>query len=182
MQKAIADRYPLSYSLEDGAKVTFSLMSTDDREALSEFIGDLPRHDLLYLQVDVTQPEVLERWLNSVDNGDSIGLCAYDPAGLVGYASLQMSDDADRRSGEIRVNINQGYRSRGLGRGLTTEIIHIARQVSLDIVTARMLSDQHGAKAAFKRLGFAEERLLEGYVQDAGGASKDLLVMASTLH
>ena len=44
-----------------------------------------------------------------------------------------------------------------------------------------MLSDQHGAKAAFRRLGFQETRVLEGYVKDSPGGSKDLLVMSTDL-
>lgn len=178
MQKAIAERYPLTYLLEDGAKVTFSLMSKSDQEALSKFIEGLAKNDLHYLQVDITQPDIQQRWFESIEQGKSVCLCAYDAKGLVGYASVQVSGQV----GEIRVNIVQGYRSRGLGRGLIDEIIKIARQTDLHVVKARMLSDQYGAKAAFKRLGFENEQVLEGYVEDSPGKSKDLLVMATTLH
>ena len=181
MLGAIADQYPISHYLEDGAKVTCSLMSSSDRAELSKFLVQLTRYDLLYLQIDITQPDIQELWLDSIAKGKSVCICAYDPARLVGYASVQISDDNGRRNGEIRVNISQGYRSRGLGRVLISEIFNIAKDIELEVVTARMLSDQYGARAAFKRLGFVRERVLEDYVKDPSGASKDLLVMTSTI-
>ncbi len=182
MQEAINDRYPRVYRLEDNAQVSFSLMSSEDQNALSTFIAKLPQRDLSYLQVDITQPEVQLRWLRSIEQGSSICVCAYDPAGMVGYASVQISAEKDRRAGEIRVNITQGYRSRGLGRGLIAEIMFISQQIELETVTARMLFDQYGAQAAFKRLGFHVDCLLDSYVEESPGVSKDLLVMSTTLH
>ena len=180
MQQAIADRYPLAHQLEDGARITCSLMSHEDRDALSKFLARLGKHDLVYLQIDITQPEIQELWLDSITEGKSVCICAYDPKSLVGYASVQISDDAGRRDGEIRVNISRGYRSRGLGRILIAEIFEVAKLARLQTVTARMLSDQYGARSAFERLGFVGSRVLEDYVKDASGASKDLLVMTAS--
>lgn len=180
MIKAITDRYPITHVLEDGAKVTCSLMTPDDREELSKFLSRLTRNDLLYLQIDITQPEIQERWLDSIAEGKSVCICAYDPARLVGYASVRVTEGDGQRAGEIRVNISQGYRSRGLGRVLISEIFQVATRVDLELVTARMLSDQYSAQAAFKRLGFVQERVLEGHVKDASGIPKDLLVMTSS--
>ena len=181
MLGAIADRYPISHYLEDGAKVTCSLMSSSDREELSNFLARLTRYDLLYLQTDITQPDIQELWLDSIAKEKSVCICAYDPARLVGYASVQISDNNGRRNGEIRVNISQGYRSRGLGRVLISEIFNISKHIKLEILTARMLSDQYGAQAAFKRLGFVRKKVLENYIVDPSGTSKDLLVMTSNL-
>lgn len=181
MHQAIVERYPTSHELEDGAKVTCSLMSRDDREALARLLSRLTRSDLAYLQSDITSPEVQERWMDSIEEGKSICICAYDPRGLVGYASVQISEEDGRSVGEIRVNIVQGYRSRGLGRILIAEIFQVARLVKLNLVTARMLSDQYGARSAFKRLGFIEDRVLENEVKDASGSMKDLLVMSSPI-
>ncbi len=177
MSNAIKDLYPRTIALEDRAKITVSLMSADDRDALSKFLSRLSSRDLLYLQADISRPDIQKNWLDSMARGDSVCICAYDPASLVGYASVQLSEHARSPRGEIRMNISQGYRSRGLGRVLTKEILRIAEQLKLDVVTARMVSDQHGAKAAFARLGFTEERTLENHVEDANGESKDLLIM-----
>ncbi len=181
MLEAFSHRYPTTHVLEDGAKVTCSLMSPGDSDNLVKFLERLTRQDLSYLQVDITRPEILDRWLQSIAEGKSVCLCAYDPASLVGYTSVQISEKEGRRRGEIRVNISQGYRSRGLGRALIDEILIIARSIDLEVVTARMVSDQYGAISAFKRLGFENSETLEGHVTDASGVSKDLLVMTSDL-
>ncbi len=180
MSNAFIDRYPVSHTLEDGAKISCSVMSSEDRDALKYFISQLRRYDLAYLQVDITKSDVLERWLDTIDQGRSVCICAYDPKQLVGYASVQLASRG-QPSGEIRVNISQGYRSRGLGRVLISEILHVARRLNLELITARMLSDQHGARAAFERLGFARQEVLPNYVKDAKGTGKDLLVMATEI-
>ena len=181
MLNAFSDRYPIEHFLEDGAKVTCSLMSSKDQGNLSKFLERLPRADLHYLQVDITQPEILKRWLESIAEGKSVCLCAYDPASLVGYSSVQISEAGGRRSGEMRVNISQGYRSRGLGRVLIAEIFKIAKLIELEVVTARMLSDQYGAIDAFKRLGFVAGDVLKNHIKDASGTQKDLLVMTADM-
>lgn len=180
MPHRIVDQYPVTHHLEDGAQVTCSLMSHADREALSKFLGRLTRSDLAYLQIDITQSEIQERWFDTIAEGKSVCLCAYDPAGLVGYASVQVSGDA-AGMGEIRINISRGYRSRGLGRILTTEICGIAKQLELSSLTARMLTNQHGARAAFRKLGFVDKQVMEAYVKDPSAECRDLLVMISNL-
>ena len=180
MSSAIEDRYPVIHHLEDDAKVTFSPMSESDREELSKFLSRLAKFDLAYLQVDITQPEVQRQWLDNIAKGISFCVCAYDPASLVGYASVQVAEANDIPSGEIRVNISPGYRSRGLGRLLIAEIFWVAKELNLSEVTARMMSDQYGAKSAFERLGFSQQQVLENYVKDAKGESKDLIVMSSS--
>lgn len=175
MLEAVTNRYPVGHRLEDGASITCSLMSHEDRGELSKLLGRLSRNDLAYLQVDITQPENQNRWFDQMVEGKSIGICAFDPAQLVGYASVHISDDRERRTGEIRVNISQGYRSRGLGRILISEVFEVSKLVELKAVTARMLADQHGARSAFERLGFVKEK--EHVTSDR----KNLLVMSATL-
>ncbi len=175
MISEITDRYPREHQLEDSARINFSLMSSSDHESLSNFVTRLARHDLLYLQIDITKNDVRQRWFDTIDQGSSVCICAYDPKQLVGYASIQISNDL----GEIRVNIDQGYRSRGLGKALISEIFFIAKKLELREVTARMLTDQYGAISAFKRLGFEKKEVLENYATGSEGDLKDLLVMAS---
>lgn len=176
MASAISERYPLSHQLEDGARTNFSLMSLEHREDLSKFVDRLSSHDLLYLQVDIRQPDVLDRWFDAIQTSRSVCICAHDPARMIGYASVHMSDDG--RDGEIRVNIDRGYRSRGLGKALISEIYFVANQMDLESVTARMTSDQHGAISAFTRLGFVEKDVLVDRVTDQDGRSKDLIIMS----
>ncbi len=43
---------------------------------------------------------------------------------------------------------------------------------------ANMTTDQHGAQAAFRRLGFIPEALLADYVEDRNGQPRDLVMMS----
>ena len=80
--------------------------------------------------------------------------------------------------GEIRVNVGPDYRGKGLGRNLTSEIFDLARSLGLKKVMAHMTTDQAGAQAAFRRLGFVPEALLADYVEDRNGVSRDLVIMS----
>ena len=82
-----------------------------------------------------------------------------------------------RNIGEIRVNVSAGYRGRGLGRHLTSEIFDLARGLGLRKLTASMIADQEGAQAAFRRLGFVTEAMLSDYVDDMNGTPRDLISM-----
>ena len=43
---------------------------------------------------------------------------------------------------------------------------------------ANMTTDQQGAQAAFRRLGFVPEALLADYVEDANGTARDMVIMS----
>ena len=45
-------------------------------------------------------------------------------------------------------------------------------------LVAHMTSDQHGAQAAFRRLGFVPEALLADYVEDRNGTLRDMVIMS----
>ncbi|MEM7081065.1 MAG: GNAT family N-acetyltransferase, partial [Pseudomonadota bacterium] len=83
-----------------------------------------------------------------------------------------------RHMGEIRVNISPNYRSRGLGRVLIANIFDLAATQGLQKLTAQMTSDQRGAQAAFRKLGFVPEAHLADYVLDRNGRSRDMIIMS----
>ena len=80
--------------------------------------------------------------------------------------------------GEIRVNVSQAYRTRGLGKNMTSEIFDVARAIGVKKLMANMPLDQKGAQAAFRRLGFVQEALLADYVEDRNGTPRDLVIMS----
>ena len=97
----------------------------------------------------------------------------------MGYATVHRTKARwTRRVGEIRVNVAADYRARGLGRVLTSEIFDLARELDLKKLMANMTTDQRGAQAAFRRLGFVTEALLADFVEDAKGTSRDLIIMS----
>lgn len=171
--------YPKSITLADGAGVTIDFMTPDHRDAVLSFAGGLSEDDMLFLRVDITQPEIVDDWMSNLESGSSTTLAALDDSGLIGYATVHRNAAPwTRRVGEIRVNVSSDYRARGLGKNLCSEIFSVARGMGLRKLTAHMTSDQHGAQAAFRRLGFVPEALLADYVEDRKGTSRDMVIMS----
>lgn len=178
MTTDLAERYPRTVSLPRGPEVEIRLMAVSDRDAVLSFARNLPQEDLLFLRVDLTEPAVVDEWIGNLQAGRSTTLVASDSSGLVGYAAVHRNPAPwTRRVGEIRVNVSPGYRGRGLGRVLTAQIFDVARGLGLAKLVAHMTSDQHGAQAAFRRLGFIPEAVLADYVEDRAGRPRDLVIM-----
>lgn len=170
---------PKQVILTDGATLELRAMTADDRDAVLDFAARLPEDDLLFLRVDLTDPEVVDEWVQNLAAGQSVSVLACDDNGLAGYATVHRNRARwTRRVGEIRVNVGPEYRGRGLGRILTSEVFDIARALGLRKLMANMTVDQRGAQGAFRRLGFIAEALLADYVEDREGNSRDLIVMS----
>ena len=171
--------YPRETKLPDGGSVQVRLMSADDRDAILAFAQSLPEEDLLFLRVDLTEPAVIDDWIGNLESGSSTSLVAYDADGLVGYATVHRNPARwTRRVGEIRVNVSPEYRTRGLGRRLISQIFDLARAQGLRKLMANMTTDQPGAQAAFRKLGFVPEALLADYVEDRNGLARDMVIMS----
>lgn len=174
-----AATYPRETKLPDGGSVEVRLMSADDRDAVLAFARGLPEEDLLFLRVDLTEPGVIDEWISNLESGSSTSLVAYDADGLVGYATVHKNPARwTRRVGEIRVNVSPEYRARGLGRRLISQIFDLARAQGLRKLMANMTTDQPGAQAAFRKLGFVPEALLADYVEDRNGLARDMVIMS----
>ncbi|MDA1076846.1 MAG: GNAT family N-acetyltransferase [Proteobacteria bacterium] len=173
------DAYPKNVKLPDGSTVELRRMTKDDRDAVLSFARALPQEDLLFLRVDLTEEGVVDDWISNVVSGRSLALVAYDSDGLIGYAAVHRNPTSwTRHLGEVRVNVSPQYRSRGLGRALTSNVFDLASELGLKKLTAHMTTDQRGAQAAFRRLGFIPEALLADYVQDRTGTTRDMVIMS----
>ena len=173
------DNFPKQVTLPDKAQVELRMMTSEDRDATLAFARGLPQEDLLFLRIDITQPSVIDEWISNLESGHSVSLLAFDASGMIGYATVHKNQARwTRRVGEIRVNVNPDYRSRGLGKVLTSNIFDVARHEGLKKLIANMTTDQQGAQAAFRRLGFVPEALLADYVEDANGTARDMVIMS----
>ncbi len=165
--------------LPDGTEVELRNMGGEDKAAVLTFAQKLPQEDLLFLRVDLTEESVVDEWLANLAAGLSHTLIASDAEGMIGYATVHSNPASwTRHVGEIRVNISPEYRGRGLGRVLTSHIFDLAGGLGLQKLTANMTSDQRGAQAAFRKLGFVPEAHLADYVQDRSGRTRDMIIMS----
>jgi L-amino acid N-acyltransferase YncA len=154
-------------------------MTASDADRIMAFARALPADDLLFLRTDITDPGVVAQWVRNLGAGRTITVLAEADGDLAGYASLHYSEiNWQRHLGEIRLQAGSRFRSQGLGRALAGEVFGIARGLKLRKLVAQMTTDQRGAIATFERLGFRPEALLQDFVMDRAGRTRDLMVMA----
>lgn len=171
-------RYPRTIALKDGDEVEVRVMGRSDGAAVLEFARSLPQEDVMFLRIDITQPETVEAWLRDIDAGLVTSLAAYDGPRFIGYASVRRDPTRWlRRVGELRANIDPGHRSKGLGRALLSQVFELARSLDLRKITANMTDGQPGTQAVLRQLGFVPEAVLAEFVEDRAGNLRDLVVM-----
>lgn len=174
-----AREHPRTVRLKDGRAVTLRLMTPADATAIATFARSLPEDDLLFLRMDITDPEAVAHWVRNLEAGLTTTVIAEAEGAILGYAALvQNRVGWQRHLGEIRTQVAVGQRSQGLGRALAGEIFALARGRGLRKIVAQMTPDQKGARATFERLGFRPEALLQDFVVDHSGRTRDLVVMA----
>ena len=154
-------------------------MTAADAAAIAAFARSLPEDDLLFLRLDITDPDAVAHWVRNLEAGLTTTVIAETDGALAGYAALVQNRVAwQRHLGEIRTQVGLRFRSQGLGRALAGEIFALARERGLRRIVAQMTPDQKGALVTFERLGFRPEALLQDFVIDHTGRTRDLVVMA----
>jgi RimJ/RimL family protein N-acetyltransferase len=171
--------YPRDVKLGGGKSLNLRLMGREHKDELIAFARDLPKQDVLFLRMDITDPRNVEEWIKNIEAGHTVTVMAYDGDRLAGYASLHHNEVLwTRHVGEIRTIVGDAYRGIRLGARLAEEIFAIAKEIGLKKITAQMTSDQRGARATFERIGFRPEALLADHVIDNEGRTHDMLIMA----
>ena len=178
----IARHYPRQVELADGASVELELMGSRDIDDMLAFARTLPPNDLMFLRINITDRLIVEHWVESIEGGRTITVLARQDGNVLGESTL-LHNEANwtRHLGEIRIQISPAARRRGLARVLAREIDTIARQLGLQLLTARMTLDQSAAQAVFRRLGFQREAVLWDYAITPDGDTRNVLVATKRL-
>lgn len=173
------EHYPKELKLANGWLVRLRPMTPGDKPAILTFARSLQPDDLLFLRSDITENAVLDEWASNLEKGATTTIIAEIAGVIAGYASLHHDRTRwTRRVGEIRVLLGPKYRGAGLGRRLAEEIFHVGHGRGIKKMAALMTPDQTRARAAFERLGFQVEALLQDWVVDRNGRPRDLLIMS----
>ncbi len=170
--------YPRTEVLRGNREVELWPMEPDDAPDLLSFYRSLPTEDLLYLRTDVTQSEVMDRWVDGLDSGQTWHL-------LAGYRGRIIADGEidypfygwSQHVGELRLVVDREFRGSGLSQLVVKELLAIALEEELLKVIVQMTIDQNAAISLFSRLGFHQEAVLKDHVQDQHGQLRDLVIM-----
>ena len=159
--------------------VNFRPMHAGDKELFKSFIRSLPRKDNYYLLVDVHDDQAIDRWMEKIQSGQTIGVIAMKGSDMIGYSNLKMTDlPWTRHVGEMRISVSVPYRGRAVGKALAERIFSIARTRGLQKVWARMAISQGAAQHMLMKLGFRTEAVLSGFVKNESGVTEDLVIMS----
>jgi len=159
--------------------VNFRPMQAEDKELFKSFIRSLPRKDNYYLLVDVHNDQAINRWMEKIESGQTIGVIATKDSDMIGYGNLKINDlPWTRHVGEIRMSVSAPYRSRGVGKSLAEQMFSIAQARGLQKVWARMAISQGAAQHMFMKLGFRTEAVLSDFVKNENGLTEDLVIMS----
>jgi L-amino acid N-acyltransferase YncA len=155
-------------------------MAAGDKAAMLDFARELPAHDLMFLQRDITDPGEMDEWIREIEAGETTTVLAVLADGRVGgYAAVQRSRlPWSAHVAELRVLLATELRGHGLGRVLTGDAFAIALAAGIEKMMARMTLDQRGAIAVFEGIGFRPEALMRDHVKDREGNTHDLLVLS----
>jgi L-amino acid N-acyltransferase YncA len=163
-----------------GHEITFRLMAPEDGARLLNFTQGLSKDDMMFLRMDISQPEVIEEWVQNVQMGRTITVLAFNEKDdIVGYCSLHTNERLwTRHIGEIRVFVLHEYRGIRLASRLVTEMFQIAREQNLDRITFNIAREQPHMQQMLEGLGFKVEALLTDWLMDRDGRTHDLLIMS----
>lgn len=177
-QSALKRTYPWTTTVKD-TKVTLRLMTAKDKEAMLEFARSLPENDLLFLSVDITQPEAVDNLIKHIESGHLHMVLVEADGKIVGHGSLIHEEQVwTRHLGGMVLLLGPEMRGKGVGTLLASELFARARELNLRKVVARMAAEQKGAIQVFERLGFKAEALLTDCVIDRKNRTHDLIVMS----
>ncbi len=174
----IASRYPRTVELA-GTSVDLRMMTAADEAAVLDFASTVPRHDLLFLQRDISAAPVMAAWVREIEAGHTPSLLAVRDGDIVGCSAVVSDPHSfSPHVGNVRVILGADMRTHGLGRLLVQESFLLALSLGLEKLTAQMTADQEAAIKVFEDLGFRGEALLKNHVRGADGALHDLVVLS----
>ena len=170
----------LPQSLEtDAGSFELRPMTAEDADAVLAFAQALPKHDLLFLPRDITQPKVMAAWVRAIERGVTTTLLAWDGDAVIGCAAIFRDPHSwSPHVGELRVLTSRATRGRGVGRAMIQACFAIMLQTGIEKITAQMTLDQEGAIAVFESLGFRSEGVLHEQVQDQDGRRHDIVILS----
>ncbi|MGO9614514.1 MAG: N-acetyltransferase family protein [Dissulfurispiraceae bacterium] len=183
LMEILTNNYPKEVTLLDQRRVVFRTLRKEDEKGLQAFFSELPFRERACLKEDVADPKVIERWICNLDYDNLLPLIALDNGKIIGDATLHFNPIGwTRHQGEVRLTTDLNYRERGLGTKLAQDIIQIASELGLELLSIEMSPELQEAFFLFEKLGFKEAAVLKGFIRDLEGNEANLVLMLKYLN
>lgn len=166
--------YRQVFTLKDGARVLIRPLAKEDKTALLELFVPVPPDERRYMRHNVSDPKVVESWVDELDFEKVLPLVAVVGSRIVGVASLHFHDGPARHRAEVRIFLAKDFRQRGVGGRLLHGLIDMAKRRSLYMIEVQIVSDQTHIIRSFQTAGFEVKTIFEDYFMLPDGELKDV--------
>jgi L-amino acid N-acyltransferase YncA len=174
--------FPKTITIDGDKELTVRPLRKEDERQLHHFFMGLPAEEVARFEEDVTNPEVVERWIYDLDYDDILPLVAMDDGRVVANAALQLNEMGwTRHKGQIRATVAPAYREKGLSMVLIQEMISIGIKLGLEQITAELSPQLDEAYFMCEKMGFKEAAVLKDFIKDKEGNYEDLVIMIKDL-
>jgi len=161
-------------TLHDGARVLLRPLAPDDRQALIDMYAPISPEDHRYTRHDVTDPEVVGKWVDELNYDKVLPLIAVIGNRIVGNATLHFFEGPGRHRAEVRIFLAKEIRRRGVGSRMLQALIDLAKRRNIYLIEAQILNDQASVIKAFQALGFNLKCVFEDYFILPDGELRDI--------
>lgn len=174
--------FPKQVNLEDGTAITLRPLLKDDEQTFLAYFRSLAPEERVVLREEVTDPKVIENWMETLDYDQVLPLLALHGERIIGAASLIFNLSAwTQHQGEVRLSTDPQFRAKGLGTLMIQTLEDIAAKLGLEQLTAEIPRELDKAFYLFEKMGFEKSAVLQGFVMDAAGRESDIVLMIKSL-
>ena len=178
--------YPKEIMIMDGTVLILRPVVREDEQDLNKFFFEIPEEERWYRRQKLTDPEVLHKWIETLDYKRIIPLIAAnrDTGYIVANLTLLFSTSVSlRHVAYLRLIVHPWYRHQRLGGLMILDGAELAMSLGIEKLIAEfVVGVEETAIAAAQKLNFHQAAVLKDYVKDPEGQYRDLLIMVKNLH
>ena len=176
--------YPKEIILKDGTGVTLRPIQAEDEALLARMFNRFSEDDRWFLNHDVTDFGLLERWVKENDPNRIISIVAVLEGQIIANAILKRKDHGPKNHiGKVRISVDPSFRTKRLGTWMLLDLINLGMALGLEKLVMDLVKNRDSPVfRGVKNLDFFEEAVLRNYVKDRGGNLHDLIIMVKHLH
>jgi L-amino acid N-acyltransferase YncA len=181
MPTSTIETYRHLMTLKDNARLLIRPLTIADRKGLVELYASAQPDDLRTLRHDVTNPELVNTWVDELDYKKVLPVLALVDQRIIGNATLHRQSSPYQHTAEVRIFLSKDYRGRGLGTELLNAIIELARKEGLYWLEAEVPASQPKFVRALESLGFDAQCTFEDYFMLRDGRTEDVVFLRMRL-
>ncbi|MFH0822455.1 MAG: GNAT family N-acetyltransferase [Pseudomonadota bacterium] len=178
--------YPRETIIKDGTVVLMRPVVGEDEERLKLFFSRIPETERWFLRDDLTDPEVMHRWLVDLDFNRIVPMVAVradDESIIANVRMYRRAAECMRHIAHVRITVHPDYRHQRIGTWMLLDAVKLCMDLGIEKLVAEFVSEvEQAAIAAAYKLDFFPQATLKDYVKNRQGRYYDLIIMVKNIH